>query len=55
MAPFYNIGSDDFLLFYGNNVEKSKIQLVFDERSNNALQRGFTLDANVVTDEKCPM
>jgi len=53
MAPFYNIGSDDFLLFYGNNVEKSKIQLVFDERSNNALQRGFTLDANIVTDEKC--
>lgn len=55
MAPFYNTGSPDYLIVYGNNVEKSKIQLVFDERSNAVLQRGFSLDANVVTDEKCQM
>lgn len=50
-SPFYSSGND--LILYGNNVEKSKIQLRFPEESIPALRNTLNIGVTAVADENC--
>lgn len=50
-SPFYS--SADFLVLYGNNVEKSKIQLRFPESAIPALRTALSIRVTAVADENC--
>lgn len=50
-SPFYS--SADLLILYGNNVEKSKIQLRFPESAIPALRNTLSIGVTAVADENC--
>lgn len=49
--PFYSTGNT--LIVYGNNVEKSKIQVSFPEEAIPALRNIWEIKVTVVSDENC--
>lgn len=49
--PFYT--THNFLMVYGNTVEKNTVSLVFDQSTSHLLTQSFKIQASVVSNEKC--